>query len=66
MSITVKNLIEKYSNIQEGEGDFNLPNSYVNVDLGDKLSEEEYKVLSALNMGIVTEKVLNERRASRS
>ena len=69
MSLTVKHLIDKYSKITESveikesevevetDVDFNLKTS--------ELSEEENKVLAALNMGIVTEKVLKARRQSR-
>lgn len=68
MSITVKNLIEKYSAIQENDSTIyenHMDDSYLNIDLNDSLSEEEEKVFVALNMGVVTEKVLAERRAAR-
>ena len=69
MSLTVKHLIDKYSKITESveikeseaevetDVDFNLKTN--------ELSEGENKVLAALNMGIVTEKVLKARRQSR-
>lgn len=58
MSLTVKHLIDKYSKITESV-EFNL------THYSDELTEEENKVLAALNMGIVTEKVLKARRQSR-
>jgi len=63
MSITVKNLIDKYSAIQEGVSD----ESPININLNsNELTEEETKILAALNIGVVTEKVLKERRESRN
>lgn len=63
MSLTVKNLIDKYSKlntITESESvDFKLDG--VNAEL----EPEETKVLAALNMGVVTEKVMKARRKAR-
>lgn len=63
MSLTVKNLIDKYSKlntITESESvDFKLEGSNA------QLEPEETKVLAALNMGVVTEKVMKARRKAR-
>ena len=63
MSLTVKNLIDKYSKINtitESESvDFKLDGVHA------QLESEETKVLAALNMGVATEKVLKARRESR-
>jgi len=61
MSLTVKNLIDKYSKITESEEiNFKLDSNT------DELAEEEVRVLTALNMGVVTEKVLKARRQNRN
>ena len=63
MSLTVKSLIEKYSAVQESESN---PEDFNVKDKSIELTEEESKVLSALNMGVVTKKVLNERKLARN
>lgn len=62
MSLTVKNLIDRYSKITESESE---PVKFELEKSTDELSEEETTVLSALNMGVVTEKVLKSRRQAR-
>lgn len=67
MTITVKDLIEKYQNINESEE--NTPKDNVKVSLlGESavLEEEEQKVFSALQFGTVITKILNERRTARN
>lgn len=66
MSLTVKNLIDKYSKITEAaEITENSSVSFRAEGRAAQLNEEEKRVLAALNMGIVTEKVLRDRRFSR-
>ena len=66
MSLTVKNLIDKYSKITEAaEITENASVSFRAEGRSIHLTEEEKRVLAALNMGIVTEKVLRDRRFSR-
>lgn len=62
MSITVKDLIDRYSAITEGESDSDFN---IQLESNSGLSEEEQRVFSALTMGVVTEKVLKDRRVSR-
>lgn len=62
MGITVKDLIDRYSAVSEGiEIDYNVQLN----GSASGLSEEESRVFSALTMGVVTEKVLKDRRESR-
>lgn len=66
MSLTVKNLIDKYSKITEAaEITENETVSFKVQGRSAQLTEEEERVLAALNMGIVTEKVLRDRRFAR-
>lgn len=64
MSPTVKNLIDKYSKLQSikesEEIQFKLDGA------NTELEPEEIKVLAALNMGVVTEKVMKARRKARN
>jgi len=64
MSLTVKNLIDKYSKltpVTESEEEIKFSLDGANAEL----EPEETKVLAALNMGVVTEKVMNARRKAR-
>jgi predicted DNA binding protein len=66
MSLTVKNLIDKYSKITEAtEITENETVSFKAQGRNAQLTEEEERVLAALNMGVVTEKVLRDRRFAR-
>lgn len=75
MAITVRDLINTYSKNNEyrsiNEGVDNIePVKTLNINFNVEgksagLSEEEKIVLEALNIGIVTNRVLNERRAAR-
>jgi hypothetical protein len=63
MSISVKSLIDQYTNLQQ------LNESETEIQLEGELASletEEKGVLSALSMGVVIEKILNERREARS
>jgi len=64
MSLTVKNLIDRYSKLStvtESESvDFKLEGVHAELEL------EETKVLAALNMGVVTEKIIAARRIARA
>lgn len=64
MSLTVKNLIDRYSNLKsvtESEEEIQFKLDGTNAEL----EPEEIKVLAALNMGVVTEKVMKARRKAR-
>jgi hypothetical protein len=69
MSITVKDLIEKYQNVvTESEDGSNTKTDNVKASLLGKtavLEEEEKKVFLALQTGVVINSVLNERRTAR-
>lgn len=65
MALSVKDLIDKYSKIQENESDGSPYNFKLEGELS-QFEEAEQRVLAALNMGVVVEKVLTKRRESRN
>lgn len=67
MGITVKDLIDRYSAINESGSDTSSDSTY-DVKLSGSVSaltESEQKMFAALCMGVVTEKVIKSRRESR-
>ena len=65
MSITVRNLIDRYAAITENSESFTDYGISVNLKDTNGLNESEQKLFTALTLGVVTEKVLKERRATR-
>lgn len=71
MSLTVKNLIERYSELEQIKESKTRYKNLFDTDVvleGDLaiFSEEETRVLAALNLGVVTESILKKRREARS
>jgi hypothetical protein len=66
MAISVKSLIDQYTQLQRVEEN-ESPDSEFQLE-GElaTLESEQKTVLTALTMGVVIEKILNERRAERS
>jgi hypothetical protein len=65
MSITVRNLIDRYAAITENSEPSTDAGIEVNLNDTNGLNESEQKLFTALALGVVTEKVLKERRAAR-